>query len=236
MFGFCTTYRSRQTSIRQVWPPAEAAATRCRGEPTGLRQAPHLHDCVKQSQFGSPAGTRGTMPQNKPNLGELAGRRNTQNSTILLFPHSSPVLSCETNPIWLVGCRRGGRNAQNEPNFAAQPGGTGPAGRRTRGKCAKRTQFPAAPGGTGPQGRGTRGERAKRSQFPPPRWPGGNRAEQSQFAPLRPPRQPIFPGFRPPARTNVRNKANSAAAAGRASTWWNVRNEANFRPGPTRWI
>jgi hypothetical protein len=87
------------------------------GRTNGTSPNPLLHDCVKQSQFGSPAGTRGTMPQNKPNLGELAGRRNTQHSTILSFPHSSPVLSCETNPIWLVGYRRGGRNAQNEPNF-----------------------------------------------------------------------------------------------------------------------
>ena len=34
-----------------------------------------------------------------------------------------------------------------------------------RAEHAKRTQFPAAPGGTGPDGRGTRDKRAKRSQF-----------------------------------------------------------------------
>ena len=55
----------------------------------------------------------------------------------------------------------------------------------------KRTQFPAVPGGTGPEGRGTRGKCAKRTQFPDcglriadlAQTCGGptNRAKQTQF-------------------------------------------------------
>jgi hypothetical protein len=82
---------------------------------------------------------RGNM-QTKPNLGRIGCLGKFQCHMMALSPKSG---TCETNPI----C-------------------PGRAGRAMAGvNRAKRTQFPPMPGGTGPQGRGTRGKCAKRSQF-----------------------------------------------------------------------
>jgi hypothetical protein len=77
---------------------------------------------------------------------------------------------CETNPIWPARGRArapAGKRCETNPICPAVPGGMGPQGRGTRGKCAKRsqfagvkcakrTQFAAGLSGTRPGGRAVR--------------------------------------------------------------------------------
>ncbi len=119
-------------------------------------------DFAKRTQF--PAAPGGTKPQGRGARGK----------------------TCKTNPIWLAGCRSGGRNAQNEPN---SPGRLGPQ----RWKSAKRTQFGRAAKRPGHR----RPKSAKRTQFLDcgleDRLPAGLRIVQNE---------PNLPGPHPPIGWN----------------------------------
>jgi len=86
---------------------------------------------------------------NRPKRTQFRASRDTQRSSIPLFHLSSPM-----------------RIVRNKPNLAPGVRKWAQAGRRGPNR-AKRTQFPAVPGGTGPEGRGTKGKCAKRTQFRP---------------------------------------------------------------------
>jgi hypothetical protein len=116
------------------------------GTPVDMRP-PVGPDCAKRSQFCP--GTGGKA------IAKAAGL-------------DAGVLQCGVFAFGgpLPPVRRG--NCAKRSQFRpAAPGGMGPPGHGTRGKCAKRTQFPAVPGGPGPQRLGTQGKCAKRSQFGP---------------------------------------------------------------------
>ena len=90
--------------------------------------------------------------QNKPNFRELAGRRNTQHSTILSFHHSSPCLLCKTKPISGSPAGTGGRNVRNKPNSSQM----GRKGKYRTEQELQRTKPARDPGETKPI-RGHRG-------------------------------------------------------------------------------
>jgi hypothetical protein len=119
--------------------------------------SPLLHggSRVKQSQFGSPAGTRGTMMPNKPNCPKRGteavsrSRPADRIPSIPLFYHSTiPVRCrwCKTKPIsrcaqWAGAGRRGRRRAI-VPNKAKVGQDERSGGRHIRDAyCAKQTQL-----------------------------------------------------------------------------------------------
>ena len=149
--AFYTTYGLRQTSIRKVRPPAEAVATGCRGERTGLRPAPFfmtVNGCrVKQSQFGrrghrAVGGRQGTKRAKQTQfrgVGRLdagascANKPNRQGvrqySTVPAFQYSRPEAAVQTKPIGptrhrkkrLAASLRTRAGAPNKPNSGCRP-------------------------------------------------------------------------------------------------------------------
>jgi hypothetical protein len=115
---------------------------------------------VARSRLGSPAGTRGTMMQDKPNYPKRGteavsrSRPADRIPSIPLFYHSTiPVRCrwCETNPISGSQWADAGAGCTNKPNLRRCRVGQG-----HRDECAKQSQFRAVPNGPGlgDEGRG----------------------------------------------------------------------------------
>ncbi len=109
-----TKCAKRSQFSRRGWVPLP--------RPPALRPRPSP-EAVVQNEPNSLWRRRGRRAnrQNEPNFVELAGRRNTQRSTILSFHHSNPMAT-----------------VQNEANFGACP-----VGRSLGDERVKQSQLPA---------------------------------------------------------------------------------------------
>ena len=142
IFGFCTTYRSRQTSIREVGPPAAAAAI-------GIITAAAC----------CPPGRRHRRQPREASRKERKSRKKRQRMramfacplfALFAFLSAEELLGSVVPCSFCTCCHNNemshsGRTAQNKPNLAGV-------------KCAKRTQFPGSRGLETP-------DCAKRTQF-----------------------------------------------------------------------
>ncbi len=106
-------------------------------------------------------GGRRANAQNEPNFG---GSFEFEGSSLKRNVRNKPNLAGRDR----AGGAKGGPGGRSTPllhHFMIPWRPWSPMGHQGT-KCAKRTQFAAGPDGTGPQGRGTRGKCAKRTQFP----------------------------------------------------------------------
>jgi hypothetical protein len=153
--------------------------------------------------------------QNKPNLGELAGRRNTQLSTILSFHHSGPVLVVQNEPN-LPPAAQGpaGQIMQNKANFGESEQGLEAEWRKTKPNLGRMGHL-----GDGVPGR-------RRSCKTNPIWWGQMRETK-----------PIWLVGRSPGERNAQNEPNFR----RCQVGWGqkdarraaiVRNEPNLARAP----
>jgi hypothetical protein len=91
-----------------------------RGRPTLDQVEGARVDYAKQSQTWAGWGIWGAGVQGR------AYRAKQSQFSADEIPHDSTIPArwrlCETNPIWLAGCRPGDRNMRNEPNWAGRDG------------------------------------------------------------------------------------------------------------------